>query len=348
MMIGSGGAPVALGVLATRLLPNGAPKVWPRPGRRVGLFGLQTLGRGWIQSSANVGIATFSSRVDQDVTAPADGCKIPAMGYTCNWRCGYSSRTAQGIRAHSRFCPNRQQQAEPTDIRTGINLGSLHRPLPRLMPAPVPPAGDDRGKLANTIVILKWINAREVERNAAERQAREAAAQVQEELRQRAAREARLKTGAALLDKSLESTPGLGLWDRYVIRAAGVAALARSSSSEPIDAVVDEILRVQLRLHSPAAPAPNDATAAAVQARSVPVPTLPDDAEDEVDDDGPDDEENDEICDDPNCKECAPAAAGGSGWGGLLLALGGLAFLALLKQAADAHPAAPSDTPTTA
>jgi hypothetical protein len=206
------------------------------------------------------------------------------------------------------------------------------------MPAPLLPGYRDHGELADTMGILERINAREAERNIAERRAREAAL----------AQEARVKTGAALPDKSLEGAAGLGPWDRYVIRAAGVAALARSSSSEPIDAVVDEILRVQLRRHAPAAPEPNVATAAIVQARSAPVPTPPDDPEDEVDDDEPEYEENDEICDDPNCKECAPAAADGSGWGGLLLALGGLAVLALVKQAADAHRATPPAAAETA
>jgi hypothetical protein len=262
------------------------------------------------------------------------------MGYTCNRGCGYSSRTAQGIRAHSRFCPNRQGQAVPTGIRTGISLGPLPRPLPRLMPAPVPPGDRDRGGLADTMSILERINAREAERNATESRAREAAAaQAQEERRQREAREARVKTGAALLDKSLESVPGLGPWDRYVIRAAGVAALARSSSSEPIDAVVDEILRVQLRLHAPASPPPPVQSAVTQASPPTPVPAPPDDADDEVDD---------EVCDDPNCAECAAPDAGGSGWGGLVLALGGIAVLAVAKHLADTRPAAPPVPPATA
>ena len=262
--------------------------------------------------------------------------------YTCNRGCGYSSRTAQGIRAHSRFCPNRQRQAVPTGIRTGISL----RPLPRLVPAPVPRGDRDRGELADTMGILERINAREAERNAAERRAREAAvAQVQEEWRQREARETRLKTGAALLDKSLEGAPGLGPWDRYVIRAAGTAALERSSSSEPIDAVVDEILRVQLRLHAPPSPLPAAQTAVTQAPRSTPVPAPQDDAEDEVDDDEPGDEENDEVCDDPNCAECA--GAGNSGWGGLVLALGGIVALAVAKHLADKRTAAPPTPPST-
>jgi hypothetical protein len=225
----------------------------------------------------------------------------------------------------------------------------------------MPPGDRDRGELADTMRIFERINAREVERIAAERRAREtAAAQAQEERRQREAREARVKTGAALLDKSLAGTPGLGPWDRYVIRAAGVAALERSGSSEPIDAVIDEILRVQLRLHGPATTAPNAAAAATVPARSsAPVPAPPDDAEDQVDDNEPDDEEDDEVCDDPNCPECAAAdaasardgsgaGAGDSGWVGLALALGGIAVLAGAKLLADKRPPAPPTPPSTA
>jgi hypothetical protein len=78
------------------------------------------------------------------------------------------------------------------------------------------------------------------------------------------------------------------------------------------------------------------------------VPAPQDDAEDEVEDDEPGDEENDEVCDDPNCVACAAADAGGSGWGGLVLVLGGLAVLALAKHLADTQPAAPPVPPATA
>lgn len=216
-------------------------------------------------------------------------------------------------------------------------MGPLPRPLPRLMLGPVPPGDRTRGTLADTMGILERINAREAERNAAERRTREAAAaQAQEERRQREAREARLKTGTALLDKSLEGASGLGPWDRYVIRAAGVAALAGSSTSEPIDAVVDEILRVQLRLHAPAPPPP------AVVAQPAP-PVAPAEVND------PDDDEEDFDPDCPRCvsgedhdEEEAQPVATAPGWGGLLaLGLGAAALIMVRSLKAPAVPPQP-------
>src|SRR6266851_3372765 len=62
---------------------------------------------------------------------------MKAGGFTCYF-CPYQSKTAQGIRAHARFCPNRHGQAVPAS-GTGTRAYASLAIVPRLMPAIVPP-----------------------------------------------------------------------------------------------------------------------------------------------------------------------------------------------------------------
>ncbi len=304
------------------------------------------------------------------------------MAYTCIRGCGYSSRTAQGIRAHSRFCPNRQGQAVPTGINTGIRTGTSLGIVPRLKNFAVgsgEPAGGVGSSLAGQIQAererlellriqeakreldakadrrdeAKWQEflresdrrTRErAEREAAQLHAAEAAAKEErrrreEEQRQREAHQERVETGKRLAEKALETVPGLAPWAGLRIQQGVAKALEKAPDGEPLQNVVDNALGIQLRLHAP--PKPVEPAPA-----SVPIdPPAP--AAADASDDKPDDE--DEVCSDPNCPECAAADAGGSGWVGLALALGGIAVLAGAKYLADNRPAAaPPIPPSTA
>ncbi len=294
----------------------------------------------------------------------------PVNSYTCNRGCGYSSRTAQGIRAHSRFCPNRFGQAVPTGTRTGITLGTR----PRLIPALVPPgegpvvsqiqaererlelrrlqeanreldAKAQRRDEAKWEAFLRESDRRErerAERAADQRRSAEATeVKAQEEHRQREAHKDRVQTGKRLAEKALETVPGVGPWARFKIQQGVAEALEKAPDTEPLQKLVDNALSIQLRLHAP--PKPTEPAHASVPPINPPAP-----ADADASDDEPDDEEDDEVCDDPNCAECAAADAGGSGWGGLVLALGGIAVLAAAKHLADKRPAAPPVPPATA
>jgi hypothetical protein len=185
--------------------------------------------------------------------------------------------------------------------------------------------------------------AEQAEREATQRRTRaDAAAQAdqerrrrEEERRGREAHEERVRTGKRLAEKALEAVPELGIWDRLEIQRAAAAALEKASDTEPIDTIVDRTISLQVRLFKPPRPAEPVRTPAA--AVSPPAEAVePDDDADEIDE---------EPCDDPDCEDCNPSNARGSGWGWVLL-LGGIATLAVAKHVADKRAATPSgETP---
>ncbi len=297
------------------------------------------------------------------------------MQATCNF-CGKHFRNRQAVRAHLRSCPAYRREPKAAVPSTGSQPRTIGRRsrYPGLLPSPnsTAPAGAEGSSLGGRIqaererlelLRLKDANreleakaqrreqaelarmlADQAEREAAQRRAQaDAAAQAdqerrrrEEERRWREAHEERVRTGKRLAEKALEAVPGLGIWDRLEIQRAAAAALEKASDTEPIDTIVDRTISLQVRLLKPPRPAEPVRTPAA--AVSPPAEAV---EPDEIDAD----DIGEEPCDDPDCEDCNPSNARGSGWGWVLL-LGGIATLAVAKHVADKRTATPpGDTP---
>jgi hypothetical protein len=294
---------------------------------------------------------------------------------TCNF-CGKSFRNRQAVRAHLRGCPDYRRVPKAAVPSTGSEPRTfgLYGRHPGLLPSPNAPdsAGAEGSSLGGRIQVererlelrrLKEANreleakaqrreqaelarmlAEQAEREATQHRARaDAAAQAdqerrrrEEERRGRESHEERVRTGKRLAEKALEAVPGLGIWDRLEIQRTAAAALEKASDAEPIDTIVDRAISLQLRLLKPPRLAePVRLPAAAVSPPAEAVEPDEDDADD-IDE---------EPCDDPDCVDCNPANARGSGWGWVLL-LSGIATLAVAKHVADKRTATPSgETP---
>jgi hypothetical protein len=287
----------------------------------------------------------------------------------CNF-CGKHFRNRQAVRAHLRSCPAYRHAPKAGVPSTGSlpETSGRRSTYQGLLPSPnsAEPTGTEGSSLGGRIQAererlelrrLKEANreleakaqrreqaelarmlAEQAEREVAQRRARvDAAAQAdqerrgrEEERQRREAHEERVRTGKRLAEKAVEAVPGLGIWDRLEIQRAATAALEKAGDTEPIDTIVDRTISLQVRLLKPPRPAePVRTPGAAVSPLAEAVE--PDDADDI----------EEEPCDDPDCEDCNPSNARGSGWGWVLL-LGGIATLAVAKHVADKRTATPS------